>query len=206
MATRARQDFRRSSSARPIRGRIGLVRLSPTHDPEGSRRGLLNAISGGNHGGTQSQLERHLLETLGETLRVLVVDEAQRLNYECVEMLRHLHDQLQTTFALLLVGGDGCHDLILRYPMLSSRIARWTKFAPLSPSDVPALLPQFHPLYTRTDPDLLETVDLRYAGGNLRHWATFTQAVAGLAQQEKLDYLVPDIIDAALALVGIDQG
>jgi type II secretory pathway predicted ATPase ExeA len=50
----------------------------------------------------------HLTGLLAGQRRLLVIDEAQNLNTDCIELLRHLHDHPQTRFALLYVGGDGC--------------------------------------------------------------------------------------------------
>ena len=50
-----------------------------------------------------------------------MIDEAQRLNGDCIELLRHLHDHPHTRFALLYVGGDGCWEVLSREPMLASR-------------------------------------------------------------------------------------
>ncbi|MFC6881861.1 hypothetical protein ACFQKB_19050 [Actinomadura yumaensis] len=40
--------------------------------------------------------------------RLVVVDEAQRLTGHALELPRHLHDDPDTRFGLLYVGGDGC--------------------------------------------------------------------------------------------------
>ena len=50
--------------------------------------------------------------------------EAQRLNGVCIEYLRHLHDHPATRLALLLVGGNGCWEVLSREPMLGSRVWR----------------------------------------------------------------------------------
>ncbi len=49
-----------------------------------------------------------LKRALSERFRLVIIDEAQWLNRECFEYLRHLHDDPDTRFALLFVGGDGC--------------------------------------------------------------------------------------------------
>ena len=162
---------------------------------------LLDLVTGVPHEGTQTRLEPLLLEALGERPRVVAVDEAQHLNLPCVEQLRHLHDHPDTRFSLLLVGGNGCYELIQRYPMLSSRIARWTKFVPLAIDEVLRFLPEWHRLYKRTDPELIEAVDDRYAMGNLREWAGFTEAAQRLAADEGADSLTEPIVEAALYLV-----
>ena len=68
--------------------------------------------------------------------RLVVIDEAQWLNRDCIEYLRHLHDDPATKFALLLVGGNGCWDVLSRGPMLRSRLFRRVPLAPLRPEGV----------------------------------------------------------------------
>ena len=114
--------------------------------------------------------------------RLVVVDEAQQLNRECIEFLRWLHDHRLTRFALLLVGGDGTWQVLSREPMLRSRIYRRVICTPLSPAQVCALLPRFHPIYGGVSADVLLFVDDHFAHGNLRDWAAFTATAAGLCR------------------------
>jgi hypothetical protein len=88
-----------------------------------------------------------------------VVDEAQRLTSECIEFLRYLHDHPHTRFALILVGGDGCWEVLSREPMLRARTFRRANFAPLSSEQVCALMGTFHPIYAGVDREVLLLVD-----------------------------------------------
>ncbi|MFE9827014.1 AAA family ATPase [Streptomyces sp. NPDC005791] len=75
-------------------------------------------------------ITNRLLDLLSHPKRLVVVDEAQRLNSDCIELLRHLHDDPKTKFALLYVGGDGCWEVLSREPMLRSRVFRRLPFRP----------------------------------------------------------------------------
>ena len=77
------------------------------------------------------ETDRILKATLAERFRLVVIDEAQWLNRECLEYLRYLHDDPHTKFALLLVGGAGCWEVLRREPMLSSRLYEHLRFSPL---------------------------------------------------------------------------
>ena len=130
--------------------------------------------------GSRFVLMDQVIEELSTRRRVVVVDEAQRLNTECIEFLRHLHDHPHTRFALLLVGGDTAWNVLPREPMLRSRVYRRVRFEALSPEQVCALIGEFHPIYAGVDRGLLLFIDEHFAHGNLRDWAAFTQTAAKL--------------------------
>jgi type II secretory pathway predicted ATPase ExeA len=123
-----------------------------------------------------------LLDVLAHERWVVVVDEAQRLNRECIEYLRHLHDHPATCFALLLVGGDGCWEVLSREPMLRSRIYRRVVFRPLSRRQVLAMIRPYHPLYREVADELVDFIDDHFAHGNFRNWAAFTRSALDLCQ------------------------
>jgi DNA transposition AAA+ family ATPase len=111
---------------------------------------------------------------LDEHVRLVVIDEAQWLNRECFEYLRYLHDDAATTFALLLVGGAGCYEVLRREPMLDSRLYAHLRFAPMTPEEVTAVIPVYHPIYQGVPASLITLVDEKCAHGNFRNWAKFT--------------------------------
>lgn len=100
---------------------------------------LVRALTGTAPAASRSRfhLINHLIGLLAGAPRLVVVDEAQRLNGECIELLRHLHDHQDTRFALLYVGGDGCWEVLSREPMLRSRIFRRLPFKPVHRDQVP---------------------------------------------------------------------
>ena len=98
-------------------------------------RRLYRELTGAEPGrANRFDLSEQLIGLLTEREWLLVVDEAQWLNRECIEYLRHLHDHARTRFSLLLVGGDGCWRVLSREPMLRSRIYRRVRFAPMPPA------------------------------------------------------------------------
>lgn len=72
---------------------------------------------------------------------VLMVDEAQPMNRDCLDHLRYLHDHNDTNFALVLAGGQGCWDVLCREPQLRRRIWRPTNLNALGPHEVRSLQP-----------------------------------------------------------------
>ncbi|MGH2948338.1 MAG: AAA family ATPase [Solirubrobacteraceae bacterium] len=145
-------------------------------------------------------LSEDLIALLAARERLLIVDEAQWLNRECIEYLRHLHDHPETRFALLLIGGDGCWEVLSREPMLRSRIYRRVRFTRMPLQTVLEVIPAYHPLYHDAAPDLMALVDDRYAHGCFREWASFTHSALALCHERHVPELTEGIARAVLEL------
>jgi predicted AAA+ superfamily ATPase len=130
------------------------------------------------------------------------VDEAQRLNRECIEFLRHLHDHPRTRFALVLVGGADAWAVLSREPMLRSRIYRRVSVTPLSSSEVCALMGSFHPIYAGADAELRLLIDDHYTHGNVRDWAAFTLTAARLCAETGRERVDERVVRNTFALHG----
>jgi hypothetical protein len=102
------------------------------------------------------------------------VDEAQWLNGEAFEYFRYLWDEPSTQLAIIFVGGEGCHTVLRREAMLSSRIFIWQHVTRLTPSEVLETIPLFHPVWADADPADITFADSRAAHGNFRAWARLT--------------------------------
>lgn len=148
------------------------------------------------------QLTGMLVERLGEQDRLIVVDEAQRLNRECIEYLRHLHDHPLTRFAVLLVGGDGCWQVLAREPMLRSRIYRRVIFRPLTGKELLSGIHGFHQVYEAAPDALLLFIDDYFGHGNLRNWASFTHSASALCRQHERTTVDEEIARNVFALHG----
>ncbi len=148
-------------------------------------------------------LTDELVEALGGGRpRAVVVDEAQRLDKDCIEFLRYLHDDPRTRFALLLVGGDDAWAVLSKEPMLRSRVYRRVALSPLTGPQVCELMGSFHPIYNGVDRELLLLVDDHFGHGNLRPWAAFTHSAAGLCDTHGRDRLDEEIARNTFALHG----
>ena len=147
-------------------------------------------------------LINHLVGLLAGPQRLIVVDEAQRLNGECIELLRHLHDHSDTRFALLYVGGDGCWEVLSREPMLRSRIFRRLPFKPMPRDKVPVLMRGYHPIYADADDELLLNINNMYAHGSMRDWAVFTHTAAQLCSETDLAGVDAEVVANAAILLG----
>lgn len=137
-------------------------------------RVLLQKLTGSAVKGNRFDLSDELIDFLAERDLLVVIDEAQWLNRECIEYLRHLHDDPATRFGLLLAGGDGCWEVLSHEPMLRSRLHRRVAFGPLDRGAILQAIPSYHPLYEHADAGLIGLIDDVFAHGNLRAWAEFT--------------------------------
>lgn len=180
---------------------VARLEFAPRTTMKALTERLLRQLTGVKHEGERFDLSEDLLDVLGETPRLVVVDEAQRLGYECIESLRWLHDQPETDFALILVGGNGCFELLCRYPMLQRRVYRWVEFRPLDPEDVVEIIPSYHPIYERTDPAVISLIDRSFAHGNFGHWAVFTKTAAGICERRDADRVTEQIARASVKAV-----
>ena len=143
-----------------------------------------------------------LKSALGDRPRLLVIDEAQWLTRECFEYLRHLHDDPDTVFGLLFVGGAGCFEVLRREPMLDSRLYAHLRFEQLSIDEVLAIMPVYHGIYGGVDDDLLMLIDRRCAHGNFRNWAKFTQHALRFSERVGRDRLDKEITVNVFRMLG----
>jgi len=165
---------------------------------------LLRALTGtaGPQHRNRFYLTAALTGLLSGPSRLVVIDEAQRLNGDCIELLRHLHDHPETRFALLYVGGDGCWEVLSREPMLRSRVFRRLPFQPLPRAQVPALIRGYHPIYGGAADELLLDIDDTYAHGTLRDWAVFTHTAATLCAEAGREQVDKAVAANAYSLLG----
>lgn len=147
-----------------------------------------------------------LKRALSQEFRLVIIDEAQWLNRECFEYLRHLHDDPDTRFALLFVGGDGCYEVLRREPMLDSRLYAHQRFGPLTPAAVLAFIPTYHRIYTDADPAVLRLVDDTCGHGNFRSWARFTCHANRLCQRTGRTVCDEEIARNAFRTLGGGRG
>ncbi|MEU2999170.1 ATP-binding protein [Streptomyces sp. NPDC007027] len=152
-----RVTFRARPTARAVRYELFAALDLPGHPPR-----------------HPSEFDRLLKNALAERPRTLLVDEAQWLNGEAFEYFRYLWDEPATQLAIIFVGGEGCHTVLRREPMLSSRIFIWQHFTRLAEDEVRQVIPLFHPIWADADPDDIDFANRHAAHGNFRAWAQLT--------------------------------
>ncbi len=165
---------------------------------------LVRALTGSTVSRSRNRfyLTAALIELLSGPPRLLVIDEAQRLTSDCIELLRHLHDHPETRFSLLYVGGDGCWEVLSREPMLASRVFRRLPFKKLDRPGIPALMRTYHRIYDGVADELLWEVEDAYGKGTLRNWVVFTQTALTLCTRSGRERIDAEVIDNVYAKLG----
>jgi len=162
---------------------------------------LYQQLSGVEPRGELYKLLNELRDVLTERPRMIVVDEAQQLTADAFELLRFLHDDPRTDFALMFVGGNGCWKVISRYAMLLSRVYREVAMRNLSEEEVLDVLPRYHPIHQNVSPEVLLMVDEQFAHGIFRLWASFTHTVSELCASQRRESYDEPLALAALSML-----
>lgn len=161
---------------------------------------LAKQLTGVEESGERRHVIDAAMQALRSTQRLLVVDEAQRLDLSIIELLRYFHDDRRTSFALLLVGGNECWRVLSRYPMLRSRIQQRWEFARMHPNEVPGLIRAFHPMWRDASDELIMRLDDEQCLGVWRSWASLTVTLVDLAAAMGKDPLDPAVVNFATAV------
>ncbi|MFF3087613.1 AAA family ATPase [Streptomyces nojiriensis] len=116
------------------------------------------------------------LATALRSPHVLVSDDILRLSPPALEYLCRLAADPGAPTTLVLAG-TGSTQALKRIPELASRILTRQHIPPLTPAQVQAALPAFHPLWGKVPPQHIARADERCARGNLRAFAQITAHV-----------------------------
>lgn len=156
---------------------------------------LLRALTGEEHTAERFRLADELVRVLSERPRLIVADEAQNANHDCIEFLRHIHDEPDTQFALALTGGHRCWEVLRQYPMLRNRIYRRVEFTAMNLETVLEVIPNFHPVYLKAEPNVIAHIDSEATHGTFRDWASFTVDAADACAEIGTDTVDQGVAD-----------
>lgn len=136
-----------------------------------------------------------------DPLRLLIVDEADRLKNAGLEELRHLFDR--GAFGLILIGMPGIEKRLARYAQLYSRVGFVHHYRPLSSDEMrsilvngPDQLLEAVPTQGLSDPAVLAEI-LRITGGNLRLVVRRLTQISRILEVNDTDVVTVEIVEAA---------
>jgi DNA transposition AAA+ family ATPase len=199
-AVRTCADAMTAGSGRREAPEVVTVSFTPQPTLRQIADGLYLTLTGRQGSNSRFHITRDLITELSRVPRLVVVDEAQRLTGHGIELLRHLHDDANTQFGLLYVGGDGCWEVLSREPMLASRIWRRLAITPLDRAVIPKVIRSYHPMYAQADDDLLGYIDDRFSHGIWRNWASFSSTACLIAERAGRTLIDAEIATNAFAL------
>lgn len=154
--------------------------------------------------GSRNKLSSQIIDGLRADQRdrplLIAVDEAQRLNTECIEYLRYLHDHVGTGFSMAILGGDGAWQVIREEPMLLSRMYRRVTFQPMSNEAALRNIRSYHSMYEDVEDELIMDLN-EMCKGVFRHWATVTDTLVDLMAEKELDKLDFETVSLATQLI-----
>lgn len=134
-------------------------------------------------------------------VRLIVVDEADRLKVASLEQLRDLFDRNEV--GLVLIGMPGIEKRLARYPQLYSRVGFVHTFRPLRADEIRRLLAEHGPeiglmLPTSdiSDQDAIAAI-IRITGGNFRLLRRLLSQVERILDINRLQAVTAAVVEAA---------
>ena len=148
----------------------------------------------------------HLLPlVVQDVIKLLIVDEADRLKAGGLELLRDIYDRSQ--LGLILIGMPGIEKRLSRYPQLYSRVGFVHHFKPLSRDEVQFLL-QSPWSQLGFDLDLSDftaaeamAAILRITNGNFRLLQRLLGQIERVLQINELGCVTKEVVDTARELL-----
>ena len=141
------------------------------------------------------QLQEQLARALADTHRVVVLDEAHLVRPPALRILRGLHDNPHTDFALVLVGLDSLMSGLP--PEMETRIQTRMPMSRLADDEIVDVLHSYHDVFHTADPDLLVMLNRTRARGEFRWWAFFLANVTEMMPVLKAKKLTVEIAEMA---------
>ncbi len=178
------------------------VKVMPRSTPRALAKTILDSLLEKSRGSNIYEIADEAAEAIERNyISLLVVDEADRLNEDSFEVLRHLFDK--TGCRIVLVGLPNILSVIERHQKFSSRVGLRMPFVPLELKEVlEVILPQLvFPCWNYnpelpSDRQLGETI-WHKVNPSLRNLTTLLATASQMATDEQFPSITSDLIDEA---------
>lgn len=129
---------------------------------------------------------------------LIIIDEADRLGTNPLELVRDIYDRTQVS--VILIGMPGIEKRLARYPQLYSRVGFVHHFRPLSVKEMRRVLPLMWQLAdkpaTTLDEEAMRTI-MRMAGGNFRLIQRLLSQIERVLDINNLTDITKEVIETA---------
>lgn len=178
--------------AREYAVRTGAVYLRVLQD--WTPRAMLAALCmqlNGSEPGTVDRAKRTAVDSLDQSKKTILVDEADRLKIDLVEHLRDVHDL--TGVPVVLIGEEHLFPTINARRRIWSRVTQTVEFGPIMSEDI--LLFALEAAQLRLDPQAAEKIGAR-SGGDFRLVWTDVFALEQMARASGAKEVQARMVDA----------
>lgn len=178
------------------------VKVMPRSTPRALAKTILDSLLEKSRGSNIYEMADEAAAAIERNyINLLVVDEADRLNEDSFEVLRHLFDK--TGCRIVLVGLPNILSIIERHQKFSSRVGLRMPFVPLELKEVlDVVLPQLVFPCWNYNPELPSDRQLgeriwHKVNPSLRNLTTLLDTASQMARDEELSSITAAIIDEA---------
>ncbi|WP_217697628.1 AAA family ATPase, partial [Klebsiella aerogenes] len=132
-----------------------------------------------------------------KNVKLLIVDEADRLKFQSLELLRDLHDR--GSIGIILMGMPGIERRIKRFGQLYSRIHLTYEFQPLTADETNLFIAEkwLQLGLPRSADDAVSTAIKRVGNGNFRVLNRIFTEIERLQKLNCLPLITPDLVETA---------
>lgn len=134
----------------------------------------------------------------GDFTELIIIDEADRLGANPLELVRDIYDR--TGVSVILIGMPGIEKRLARYPQLYSRVGFVHHFRPLNVKEMHRVLPMMWQLSDKPATTLEEEdmrIIMRMTGGNFRLIQRLLSQIERVLDINDLTYISKEVIETA---------
>ena len=181
-------------------GRPSAIAVMPENPaPLDFLRISITAVTGHNpHGGTKTEMEAELIESLSTWQGLLIVDEVQNVRFRGLNEARYIHDITRPKFPMLLLGHRALQS-VQENPTLDSRVRIRRVFKALQGAELFETVRTISTAFNDQPDDVIRYADDKWGRGNLRRWVSLVETLDDLAVQTATRF----DIDMVLAEMGV---